>query len=764
METMNSWGNASHRIALIGNFLPRRCGIATFTTDLLAALAAESPRSQCYAVVMNDVLGGYPYPPEVHFEVRDKHLPDYQLAADFLNVNQVNVVCLQHEFGIFGGAHGSHILTLLRHLHMPIITTLHTVLTDPDLGQRAVLKEIADLSERLVVMSHKAECMLQDVYGISAEKIVMIPHGIPDVPFIDPNFYKDQFGVEGRRVILTFGLLSPDKGVEFMLDALPQIIRQHPDIVYIILGATHPHIKRECGEAYRLSLQRRAKELGVDPHVMFYNCFVELKELCEFLAMADLYVTPYLKPEQIVSGTLSYALGMGKATISTPYWYAEEMLAEGRGRLVPFRDSQALAEQVIALLDSEVERHAIRKRAYTFCRNMIWKEVARRYLEIFGEVEQRFQWRPRSASLEQSAPLTPLEMPQLKFDHLRRLTDDVGVLQHARGIVPDRAQGYCTDDNARALIAVLMAQDLAPDDGELLELGCRYMSFLCHAFNKKQGRFRNFMDYDRRWREEAGSEDSHGRAIWSLGLIVGAEKPMVLSDVALELFDQAVLVMKDFQSPRAWAFGLVGINAYLGRFSGDSEVRRLRHLLANRLFDLYQTHASAEWPWIEDTVTYANGKIAQALMLCGHALHHSAMFEGGLQSLAWLMREQTDCGGHFTPIGNEGWLSRQGKRGRFDQQPIEAFTMIEACLEAYWLTQDKQWLSASRRCFEWFLGRNDMQVSVYDYKSGGCCDGLTAHGVNRNQGAESTLSWLLSLLHIYTHLGLKGDIRKPETA
>ena len=762
MEATNSWGYASHTIALIGNFLPRRCGIATFTTDLLAALAAESPKYQCYAVVMNDTPRGYLYPSQVRFEVSDKHLPDYQLAADFLNVNQVNVVCLQHEFGIFGGAHGSHILMLMRHLHMPIVTTLHTVLTDPEPGQRAVLEEIADLSERLVVMSQKAKCILQDVYSLSAEKVVMIPHGIPDVPFIDPNFYKDQFGVEGRRVILTFGLLSPDKGVESMLDALPQIVRHHPDIIYIILGATHPHIKRECGEAYRLSLQRRARELGVDSHVMFYNHFVTLEELCEFLAIADLYVTPYLKLEQIASGTLSYALGMGKATISTPYWYAEEMLAEGRGRLAPFRDPQALAEHAITLLDNDVERHAMSKRAYAFCRSMVWKEVARRYLEVFGEVEARFQWRPRPSFLETVAPLTPLEMPQLKFDHLRRLTDDVGILQHGKGIVPNRTHGYCTDDNARALITVLMAQNLSPDDGDLLELGYRYMSFLHHAFNKKEGRFRNFMGYDRRWLEEIGSEDSHGRAIWSLGLVVGTEKPTVFSEMALELFEQAILVMKDFQSPRAWAFGLVGIHAYLRRFNGDSDVRRLCRLLANRLFDLHQTYASTDWPWIEDTVTYANGKIAQALLLSGHALHHTDMFDTGLQSLVWLMREQTDADGHFTPIGNQGWFSRQGTKARFDQQPIEAFTMIEACLEAYRLTQDEQWRSAAHSCFEWFLGRNDMQVSVYDYKSGGCCDGLSANGVNRNQGAESTLAWILSLLHIYTHLGSKGDFTKPE--
>ena len=763
METVSSLRNPAHHIAVIGNFLPRRCGIATFSTDLLTALALESPSSQCHAVVMNDVPEGYPYPQEVRFEISDKQLPDFQLAAEFLNVNQVNMICLQHEFGIFGGAYGNHILTLLRHLRMPVVTTLHTVLAEPEPGQRAILEEIGAVSERLVVMSQRAKDLLQDVYGMTAEKIAIIPHGIPDVPFIDPNFYKDQFGVEGRQVILTFGLLSPDKGVEYMIEALPAIVHKHPNAIYLILGETHPHIQREHGESYRLGLQLRARELGVEQHVMFHNRFVELKELCEFLAAADLYVTPYLKQEQIVSGTLSYALGMGKATISTPYWYAEEMLAADRGRLVPFRDAQALADQVIALLDNEVERHAMRKRAYTYCRDMIWKEAARRYLELFEDVEQRFRWRPSPLSQTASLPVTPLDIPPLKFDHLRRLTDDVGILQHARGVVPNRAHGYCADDNARALIAVLMAQDLSPDDGELIELGCRYMSFLCHAFNEQTGRFRNFMDYDRRWLEESGSEDSHGRAIWSLGLIVAAEKPSALSEVALELFERAAPPMKDFRSARACAFGLLGFHAYLSRFRGDSEVRRLCDVLANRLFDLHRSNATEDWPWLENKVTYANGKISQALLRSGHALDHQEMFDAGLHSLSWLVRQQTHRDGHFSLIGNQGWLSRQGMRGCFDQQPIEALTMIEACLEAYRLTQDETWVTTAHTCFEWFLGRNDMQALIYDYKSGGCCDGLTANGVNRNQGAESTLAWLLSLLHIYTHLGLQGDPRKSDT-
>jgi len=749
-------------IAFIGNYPPRQCGIATFTADLLEAISAEAPETNCWAMVMNDIPDGYLYPPQVRFELNYKNLADYRLAADFLNMNEVDVVCLQHEFGIFGGSYGSYILTLLQNLRMPIVTTLHTILKEPDGGQKFVLEEIGRLSDRLVVMSNRGKEILQEVYQIPENKIVFIHHGIPDVPFVDPNYYKDQFGVEGRKVILTFGLVSPGKGIEYMIDALPEIVHKHPETTYIVLGATHPHIKRVEGEAYRISLQRRAKNQGVESNIIFHNRFVDLKELVEFIGAADIYVTPYLNKEQIVSGTLAYALGSGKATISTPYWYAEEMLSEGRGRLVPFRDAHALAAEVINLLDQETERHAMRKRAYTFCREMIWKEVGRRYLECFAEVKAEREQKPRvvfhTKTLEQTTP----DLPNLKLDHLFRLTDGVGLLQHAQFIVPDRAHGYCTDDNARALIVVLMAQDLIPDDEVVMNFACRYLSFLNYAFNEKKGRFRNFMSYERHWLEEEGSEDSHGRAIWGLGTAVALSKSEGITEVAMRFFLRALPIILDFQSPRAWAFALVGIHAYLQRFPGDSEVRRIRTILANKLFSHYQNNAHADWPWIENIVTYANGIIPQALLLSGKDLPQEDMLKAGLYSLKWLVQIQTDPQGHFVPIGNRGWFLRNGERARFDQQPIEAQTLLEACVEAYRITRDKEWLNHAQRCLEWFLGRNDLSLPLYDYKTGGCCDGLTATGVNQNQGAESTLAWLLSLLHMYSIRAEEGIANSPQ--
>nr|WP_320015521.1 glycosyltransferase family 4 protein [uncultured Desulfobacter sp.] len=737
-----------HKIALIGNHLPRQCGIATFTTDLLSGLVEENPNGECWAVVMNDTPEGYRYPAQVRFEVNQRILAEYRLAADFLNMNRVEVVCLQHEFGIFGGENGVHVLDLLGGLRMPLVTTLHTVIQTPTQGQMAVTKRIAQLSDRLVVMSRKAQQILQNIYGVPAEKIVLIHHGIPDVPFVDPNFYKDQYGVEGRKVILTFGLLSPGKGVETMIDALPAVVREHPQAVYIVLGATHPHVKKEQGEAYRLSLQRRARELGVGDHVIFHNRFVDLKELCEFLGAADIYVTPYLNQEQIVSGTLAYALGSGKAIISTPYWYAEEMLFDDRGRLVPFKNSAAMAEQVNDLLDNEVERHAMRKRAYTFCREMIWKEVARRYLELFNEVKTERARSPRPVFRAKTMGMTPRELPQPKLDHIIRLSDDVGILQHAKYIVPDRYHGYCTDDNARALIAVLMAGEMIPNSDAVINLACTYISFLHHAFNDETGRFRNFMGYDRCWLEDVGSEDSHGRAIWGLGEAVALAELVDIRDAARAVFEKALPALVDFTFPKTWSFALGGIHAYLSRYSGDSEVRRIRETLADKLFEKYKQNASEEWPWIEDRLTYANGKIPQALILCGRHMGHTEMLQAGLRSLEWLMTVQTDPKGHFVPVGNNGWYSNRGTKARFDQQPIEALDMIEACREAYDATNDSKWVSHAQRCLDWFLGRNDLNAPLYNHKTGGCCDGLNADGPNRNQGAESTLACFLSMLHL----------------
>ena len=747
-------------VAVIGNYVPRQCGIATFTTDLVEALSAEAPDINCWTVAMNDTPEGYAYPEKVRFEINQNTLTDYSIASEFLNISQADIVCVQHEYGIFGGPAGSHLLKLLGELRMPVVTTLHTVLKDPAPEYREVMRTLTDLSDKLIVMSRKAVDFLKEIYGVPEEKIAFIHHGIPDTPFMDPNYYKDQFGVEGKKVLLTFGLLSPNKGIENMLQALPEVIKKHPEVTCIILGATHPHVLETQGEEYRISLHQLVQKLNIRDHVIFQNRFVELKELCEFLGTADIYISPYPEEAQITSGTLAYAMGTGKAVISTPYWYATEMLAEGRGIIVPFNNPGAMAEQIIGLLNNDTERHMIRKKAYTFSREAIWKEVARKYLEVFSAVrtERAQHPRPRHTYVENIISITEFELPELKLDHLKTLTDDTGILQHATHTVPNRAHGYCTDDNARALMVATMGQKYLATDNKFFDsLSNQYLSFLLYAFNDETGRFRNFMSYSRQWIEDVGSEDSHGMALWGLGKAIAfLDNPGQLA-LTTNLFNQAMKTAEHFNSPRAIAFTLVGMHAYLFKFSGDSEVRRIREFLANKLFNQFKKNSKKDWPWVEDTLTYANGKLPHALLLCGQWLQRSDMTDMGLRALKWLFTLQTEEG-HFVPIGSNGWYKKNGHRARFDQQPIESNSMIEACVEAFNLTRDKAWINSAVMCFNWFLGQNDLNMPLYDAKTGGCRDGLEADGINQNEGAESTLAWLLSLMtlqKLYTDEVLK---------
>lgn len=736
------------RFAAIGTFVPRQCGIATFANDLCAAICEElQDENACQYLALNDRSEGYSYPSRVRFELRQEQPADYRLAADYINIRNLDLLLVQHEYGIFGGPSGRHLLTLLREVSMPVVTTMHTVLRRPDEVQRNITRELVERSERIVVMAQRAKEILQEVYSVPAEKLVVIHHGIPDVPFVDPAFYKDQFNVEGRKVVLTFGLLSPGKGIEYVIRALPELVDEHPDLTYIVLGATHPHIKRQNGEQYRHELQRLAADLGVLENIVFEDRYVRLEELCEFLGVADIYVTPYLGEDQIVSGTLAYALGAGKAVVSTPYSYAAEMLAEGRGRIVPFRDSPAIAREIGWLLDHEVERQAMRKSAYLFMRDAVWSEVARQYLDVFHEIHRHPIVRPPARAALSAKRIGIHAVPELNIDYLRTLTDGVGILQHAHYSVPDRNHGYCTDDNARALIFALRAYRMTQAP-ELLRFATTYLSFLQHAYNCEIDRFRNFLSYDRRWLEECGSEDSHGRALWGLGIAVKEAPTTGLRAAAIELFEVGLRGVETLDSPRAWAFALLGLHGYLRRYSGDSDARRIRDALGQRLFKLFQANGTIDWPWPEDELTYANARLPHALLMSGQGMQNSAMVELAIQSLDWLLKVKTGPDGSFSPVGNEGWFKRDGQAARFDQQPIEAFALIEACIEAYYATGEPRWLINARRCFDWFLGKNALNKSLYDYETGGCRDGLRASGLNENEGAESTLAWLLSLLAI----------------
>jgi len=750
------------RIAVIGNYLPRQCGIATFTTDLCSAIAAEYGAARLLALPVNDTEEGYDYPPRVRWSLAQDNVKSYEEAAAFLNFNNIDMVCLQHEYGIFGGPAGSHILHLLRGLKMPVVTTLHTVLREPDPDQLLVMEEISELSDRLVVMSQLSSQFLQEIFKVPGSKIDMVPHGVPDLPFLDPNFYKDRFGVEGKAVLVTFGLLSPNKGIENVIQALPQILSKHKNVAYIVAGATHPHILRREGEKYRASLQALAKEMGVESQVIFHNRFVSTEEMVEFIGAADIYITPYRHEAQVVSGTLAYALGAGKAVISTPYWHAIELLDDRRGALVPFQNSEAIAQKTIELLDTPAIRHAMRKRAYLFAREMIWKRVAQGYMECFARVRSDRMEKPRVQFSARLIERSLGELPELKLNHFHRMTDDTGMLQHSIFTIPNRREGYTTDDNARALIfAVLLGQVEKHRSGEVSRStessALRYAAFLEHAFNPAKGRFKNFLRYDRRWNEPVGSEDSHGRALWALGTVLGRSQDQGLRGAAGRLFEFSLPAVLEFNSPRAWAYALLGIQEYLDSYPGDRDAQKVRASLSRRLLEMYESIRRPDWKWFENVVAYANARLPQALLVVGSACSDDRMISAGLESLDWLSQTQRcEINGHFVPIGSQGFYHQNGEKARFDQQPIEAAGAVSACLQACRVTGDERWRKEAWSAFNWFLGDNDLQLPLYDSATGGCRDGLHPDRANENQGAESALSFLMALVEMQS-------VRKPET-
>lgn len=747
---------ASHplKIAVVGNHIPRHCGIATFTTDLCHALSGTNSRPEVFTIAMNDQPSGYAYPDRVRYEIDVDDISGYRQAAEFINISEVDVVSVQHEFRIFGGTEGSHLEELLRHLRVPSVVTLHTVLLEPTDDHHRSMAMLRKYCDRFVVMSDRGVNMLQQVFDVEPDRIEMIPHGIPDVPFVDPNFYRDQYDLEGRRVMLTFGLLSPTKGLENVIEAMPDIVDRHPDVMYIVLGRTHPHERLRAGESYRDALQERVRELGLQHNVRFHNEFVDRDELIRFLILTDIYITPYLNEQQITSGTLAYAFGAGKAVISTPYWHAEELLAEGRGRLVPFADPEAIAEQVIDLLDNPRTLHGLRKHAYMHARDMTWSKVAQSYLECFGRSIHSREQRSRPAS---AAPLhrvpvgfrTP-ERPPLRLDHLMRMTNGVGVLQHAEFGVPRYEEGYATADNARALmLAATLTEDGPNYTEEASALVPQFLAFVRHAFDERTGRFRELMTFDRRWLDSPGSEECHGRCLCALGVLARRSPEPDHRDLAIRLLERALPESRGFSSPRSIALAMIGLAEYSELFSGDSVARSAMLRLTERLLNLFCDGSAEDWPWFERVLTYENARLPHALILAGHARGEQAWVERGLRALRWLMEEQQDePTGHFVPIGTEGFYRRGGRRSRFAQIPIEAEAAVSACIAAWRTTGSGHWLREADRAFAWFLGHNDLGVPLVQPTTGACADGLNPKGASRNRGAGSTISYLIALAEL----------------
>ena len=732
------------RVAFVGNSLPRRCGIATFTTDLHKAVQSFTQIEACI-VAMNDDRRAYDYPAEVKFHVRDDVLEDYAQAADFLNAQKYDVVSLQHEFGIFGGDAGAHILALIDRLDMPMVTTCHTVLSCPTPAQYNVLRKIAERSSFMVVMAEKARELLHTVYDVPVEKIEVIPHGIPDFPFVEPDLAKVKLGFTAKPVILTFGLLSPNKGIELVIDAMPLILKSRPDAVYVVLGATHPNLVRQEGETYREGLMARARELGVQDNVVFLDHFVDQRTLLDFISMCDVYVTPYLNEAQMTSGTLAYSFGLGKAVVSTPYWHARELLADGRGVLVPFHDSAAIGTEVSELLTDGVRRQAMRVRAYSDSRSMTWKRIGERYHGVFVRARRTHRLNV-VANLDMGAPArnTP---PDMQIGHLLSMCDDTGLFQHAVQSIPDRSHGYCIDDNARALL-LACALNTAGEEPLSEVLTARLAAFVQHAWNPATRRFRNFMSFGRVWLEESGSEDSHGRTLWALGECARSDISSSRRQWARDLFDAALPAADDFSSPRAWAFSLLGLHGYCSSVPGNEIAARLRSSLADRLLSVLASVESENWIWFEEGLAYDNARLPQALLLAGVGTGTPAYTNAGLRSLRWLVTQQTGASGVFRPVGTQGFGDKRAAPRMFDQQPLEATATISACLAAWQADGDPKWKTEALHVFSWFLGHNDLSLPLIDLETGSCHDGLHPDRVNENRGGESVVSYLLSLAEI----------------
>jgi glycosyltransferase involved in cell wall biosynthesis len=739
------------RIAFIGNSLPRRCGIATFTTDLQQAISNSRPKPETCIVAMTDHGQAYDYPSSVALQIGDDDLEDYLRAADFLNAGRFDTVCLQHEFGIFGGDAGAHILVLLLRLTMPVVTTFHTVLAEPTIAQRAVMVRIAEISSKVVVMAKKGRELLRSVYQVPDDKIEIIAHGIPDVAFVGPDAAKAKLGFGGKSVILTFGLLCANKGIEVMIDAMPLILKRCADAVYVVLGATHPNLVRDHGETYRESLMARVRELDIEDHVVFLDQFVDRATLLEFISMCDVYVTPYLNEAQMTSGTLAYSFGLGKPVVSTPYWHAHELLADGRGILVPFGDTTATGNEIADLLTDDPRRQAMRNRAYAVGRTMTWERTAERYMLAFENARQ-------GHSLRQGHPLRVISgpkgaeppspaAPDIQISHFLSMCDDTGLLQHAVHTVPDRSHGYCVDDNARALLLACALNN--PGEQRLSNvLTARFAAFVQHAWNPDTRRFRNFMGFDRTWLEDSGSEDSHGRTLWALGECARSDASPSRRRWATALFAEALATAETFRSPRAWAFTLLGLDAYCAVAPHDLRSQDIRHFLAGRLLSILALVETPEWVWFEEGLAYDNARLPQALIVTGMATRTPGYVDAGLRSLRWLMTQQTSSAGHFRPVGTTSFGEHRQQPRAFDQQPVEATATIAACLAAWRADGDSGWKATASRAFEWFLGNNDLSLALVDLHTGSCRDGLHPDRANENCGAESVLCYLLGRAEI----------------
>jgi len=745
-------------IAFLGTYGPRRCGIASFTMDLAHAVTSASSAQQpttAMVLAVTEPSGQYQYPSEVKFELRQNNKADYLRAAEFINFSHVRLVSIQHEYGIFGGDDGGYILDFLRALRVPALVTLHTVLKRPSHNQRQIVQKLAAHSARVIVMSQVARDLLASSYGVRGAQVQIIPHGIPNMVRQpdSADTLKAKFGVAGRRLVLTFGLLSPNKGIETVIRALPEIVSDFPDLLYFVVGATHPAILRREGEAYRTMLEREAEELGVRDHIVFRGQFVTPEELRQYLLATDIFISPYLNEAQVTSGALSYAMGAGAAVVSTPYWHAQELLSDGRGRLFPFKDHVALARTLRELLSSPKELQRLRAVSAGFANSMAWPHIGEAYYAVVEQSlldERKATTRPARPASDNAEPALASSMPELSLDHLLRLTDDTGIIQHAQFSVPARRTGYCVDDNARALIVAVHA-DRLQGSVETRRLVTTYLSYLLHA-QEPEGSFRNFMTYARVLDTDVASDDCVGRVIWALGVtaaLAEAEGCRLLArDMLTRALPHAIAL-----GPRGTAQVILGLVSMLTVNPEAVDLRALLDRQCSQLTELYRQHASDDWRWFELSLTYDNALLPLALFSAYGLTGERAYLRTARASLDFL-EEVCFEGEHLRLVGNRGWFQRGGSKAVADEQPIDAAAFVMAFRCAYTVTKDRHYLRRMREAFAWFLGANRLGLPLYDFATGGCRDGIGISDVNQNQGAESTLCFLLALLKM---LELAGE-------
>jgi len=749
------------KIAYISTYPPRECGIATFNQNLMRAINAnfperKSPVNGGFVVALNDSenMTEYEYPEEVKYVIRQNHQKDYIRAANYINTSNADVCILEHEFGIYGGESGIYILPLLNRLEKPLISILHTILKDPSYVQRIIIREIAEQSSKIIVMSNRAVEFLTTIYDIPADKIQIIEHGVPDVEASPDNPVKNLTQFKNHRVLLTFGLISRNKGLETVVRALPKIVENHPDVMYVVLGNTHPGVIKNSGEEYRDHLKTLANQLGVSKHLSFINKFVSEEELVDYLAATDIYVTPYLNEAQITSGTLSYAVGAGAAVVSTPYWHATELLANNRGRLFDFKNADDLAENVIELLDQERVLNELKTNAYEYGLHLRWPVIGAEFIRVAQESCTNHDF---SDKILKNSIVDPEVMPKFSLAHVLRLTDDTGIVQHAKYGIPNLKEGYCLDDNARALIMALMAYQRSKSK-EAFELLPIYLSYI-HYMQTEDGNFRNFLSFDRRYLDEVGSEDSFGRTIWSLGYLIDCSSSNSYREFATEIFHKSFPHFKTLKHLRGMANTIIGISLYLKAFPGDDGMIKEMINLTQPLIDAYQHHQSENWQWFEEKMTYDNAILPLALLHSCEITGNEKVKQVALKTMAFLDK-LTLSNGYLSPVGNDGWYYKDGKFPTFDQQAIETMAMVLMHFQAYTTFRKPQYIEKMFLSYKWFLGENTLRAPLYDHETKGCCDGLLPTGINRNQGAESTLAYLISHLTVLKAFELEYEYNK----